>query len=436
MIAFYKQSKERIEELQTLLTQTENEHRKLSLFLELAEEKSKVNAEDALAFANRACEIASQLQQDLELGKALRLKAMIYTKMHDYKSALSSAHASNEIFTQNIKAPEEHFWTLIEFGRIYLFLGDYNKAKEYYLKTLNIANQLDKTELYIRSTASLALNSYKLGNNSEAKLYVIKGLAKDDGLETDNHAHLYNVVGILYSHQEIYDEALTYYLKANKIWDKIGMFHYCGYVFNNIAILYQKQAEYNTAIEYYQKALEWFKETNNTRQTALLLNNIGENYLRMGDTDNALKCLKTSLEKSIEIKDRYQEGMALHSLAMVYMQLKKPTDYIKGFLDRAFEISNELNNQLLHKIVFDLYSKLHLSKRDIPEALEYQKKYIDVKEEMYEKDILEIQKTQEMLLKEVEYFQQENQQIRTRLEKFESMLSLTLEQINLLSKKL
>lgn len=412
---------EKGDELKMKISQSVDQHDELELSMQLAEYLCESNPQEALEYANRTLKVAELLEDYLKQAKAHRLITHAYSKINQCEKALDHANTALTVLEKH-PDKKEKYWTYLEFGRVYLYLENLELAKDYYLKTLDLAERLDITELILRSCAALAITAYKDGSFTDAKLYIIKGLARDDDGNTNNHAYLYNAVGIVYTSQGVYEESLIYYKKAIEIWERIGMHHYLGYALNNIGIVYQHLKEFQTSDEYFKQALSWFNHTQDQRNIALVYGNLGENYILKGEPTGSFNYLRKALNISQATKDKVQVAIAYYNLAWAYFEARDTPRNIKKFLNKSMELCGEINMKDLTKKVFELYSKLHLLERDIPEAMKYQSKYLEVKEELYTKDFQELARSYEKLLDQLEVLLNDNESFRSRISELEKKL--------------
>lgn len=413
---------QKIETLKNDFNSTLADLEKLDLSLKLADMLSDTDAEQSLEYANKALELAISLEKKKEKGIAQRLMAMAYTGLHKYDQALVYANASLKLFNKEFIDDDEKLATLLAFGRIYFFIGDLNTARKYYVQTLDLGEKLDNIGFILRSCASLALTAYRQGNFSDAKLYTIKGLARDDEAGNNDNAIMYNAVGVVYASQGIYDKSLSYYHKALEIWQKLNMHSFSGYALNNIAIVYQKQDNFKKANAYFQQALKWFELINDQRNQALVYGNIGETYIKMGFPQKSLSYLAKTVEMCEQTQDKFQLASSYYNLAYAHFEINKSPQTVKEYLDKALVLSNEVNNKEVSKDSFELYSKLHLMEDDLPQAIQYQSKSLEVKEELHQNAIKDLQETQDALIKQMEDLYKENKFFKKRMMKMEKTI--------------
>ena len=214
-------------------------------------------------------------------------------------------------------------------GVLYLVEKNYEKVKEYYLKTLNLG---DKSVLNDLGAACYELKEYE-----EAEEYYIKAI-KSGNKKT------FNNLGVLYYELKNYEKAEEYYLKAIKEEDNITLLY--------LGLLYKDLKDYKKAEEYYLKAIE--------KKYYDALNSLGILY---GELKNYKKAEEYYL-KAIEKKN----NDALNNLGNLYKDLK---DYEKAE-EYYFKAIKNKNNETLVNLGI-LYSDL----KDYKKAEEYYLKALD-----------------------------------------------------------
>ena len=422
--------------LEENLSTADTDQQKIDLYLEVAERFGDSWAEKCIEICNDCLELAEKIGDLERKGIALNLKGHALISLNKYDEALEILTEAKAIFTDEVENIRHTFTNSYQFGRLNLFIGDLIRAQSFNINCLEIAEKLEDDDLILSACARLALTAYKQGDISQAKLHIIKGLSADNEASTISHGHFYNVVGIVYNNLEIYDKSLSYYKKSLDIWTRTGYDHYAGYVYNNMGIVYQNKKDHERAKTYYEKAIEWFKETEDNRNFALTYCNLGENLQLVGKHDEAIKYFKIALEMCETLQDKYQIANANYYLALSYFEIKKPTNLIKKHLDTALVLSNEINNKLLSKFAFELYSKLHLIEQDIPQALEYQTKLLEINDEISKKNLVEVKQSHDEMEKKIDHIKSENSEMKSRMSNVENLLAKTFEELQKISQKL
>ena len=426
-----------LDTLKKNLSKVDTDQKKIDLYLEVAKTLSDFRAEKSVEICKTALELAEK-NDDVERKSALlNLLGRSFISLNKYDKAIEVlTQAKNIIIDDEIVNIRHDFTNSYEFGRLNLFLGELIRAQNFNTNCLEIAEKLEDNDLILLACASLTLTAYNQGDTTQAKLHIIKGLSADNENITINRGRFYNAIGIVYNNLKIYDKSLNYYEKALDICTKTNYTHYSGLIYNNIGFAYQNKKDHQQANVYYEKAIEWYKKTGDNRNMALTYCNLGENLQLLDKYDEAIKYFTTSLEMCENLNDKLQISNANYYLALSYFKIKKPTSLVKKHLDRALVLSNENKNKLLSKLVFELYSKLHLLEQDIPQALEYQTKYLEINDELSKQNIDKVKQYQDEMEKKIDHINAENAEMKSRMSNIENLLAKTFEELQKVSQKL
>ena len=88
-------------------------------------------------------------------------------------------------------------------------------------------------------------------------------------------AHALNTLGTTFFNQNLYEEALEHYLKAEKLIEAYVGKKQTVPALINIAIIYNRQQLFTQAIETYQRALNWIADENLSMLHAQIHNGLG-----------------------------------------------------------------------------------------------------------------------------------------------------------------
>ncbi|MCL2053556.1 MAG: tetratricopeptide repeat protein [Oscillospiraceae bacterium] len=191
-------------------------------------------------------------------------------------------------------------------GYIYKYLGEYDRALEFYGKALEIQEKIL-------------------------------------GKEHPDTATTYNNMAIVYDNQGEYDKALELYGQALEIKEKIlGKEHrLTATTYNNMAIVYKNQGEYNRALELYGKVLEISEKIlgKKHRLTATTYNNMAVVYEKQGEYDRALEFYGKALaiDEKILGKEHPSTAMTYNNIALVYYNQDK-YDLALGLYLKSYKI--------------------------------------------------------------------------------------------------
>jgi CHAT domain-containing protein len=133
-----------------------------------------------------------------------------------------------------------------------------------------------------------------------------------------------NRIGDLYFQNNLFDEALRYYLRTLPIRIEVKDRQGEGVTLNNIGLIYSRTGLSDEAFDYYQQALSVRREINDRKSEAVTLSNIGLAYNRIGQLEKALEYYEKALFIQREVKNRQGEATELHLIGRVYSVQNKP----------------------------------------------------------------------------------------------------------------
>jgi tetratricopeptide (TPR) repeat protein len=276
--------------------------------------------------------------------------------------------------------------------------------------------------------------------NYGLSLEILKKLGNKRGI-----AHMLNNIGVIYKNKGDYKKALDYYWQNKKIAEEIGDPESMVIALNNFGILYYEWGKYELALENYENAVKILEEKNDKVQLSVLLNNIGELYsklnqdekalayydrvlkisqeinnkkgiintysnsavvqMKMGNFNLASDNLQKALSISEELGNKVQIAEILVKLALVNIKLANfPKAKIN--LDKSLDLSSQLSNLFILKDANQAYYDYYEAINNKGKALEYYKKYIQIKDSLFNvdsrKEIEELRTKYETEVKEQE----------------------------------
>ncbi|MGB5772139.1 MAG: tetratricopeptide repeat protein [Crocosphaera sp.] len=221
-------------------------------------------------------------------------------------------------------------------GNAYAGLGDFQKALEWYEKSLDIAS--------------------KTNNNLE------KG-------------EILNNIAACYKNLRNYDYALGLYFMSLKISIRENDKRLRARVLGNIANIYHETNNYTLAIEYHQKALEITEELLEKDPSVLHVysinvGNLGDIYHNIGDYEKAMEYQLAHLNISRKIGDQKGEGRALMRLGRTYHSLGQYSDAIKH-LEDSLTISEKIGDSKAQITALGELADVYISMEEYLKAIEY-----------------------------------------------------------------
>lgn len=200
-------------------------------------------------------------------------------------------------------------------GSIYHNMGDYPKALDHYIKSLEF-KEPSKSGIILNNIGSIY---FKEENFSKALEYSMLSLeiTQKNG-KRDEEASALSNIGDIYRAQEDYSKSLYYYSQSLKIYEQIDHQIGIAQTYLSIGLLYYEQEEFAMSLDYRKKSLKIFEQIGDKNGIGISLNNIGEIYQKQGEYDKALEYCQKGYEISLEIQSLQRKKASCYCLYDIY----------------------------------------------------------------------------------------------------------------------
>lgn len=271
-------------------------------------------------------------------------------------------------------------------GKVYSNVPDYDKSIEFYNKSFDTYNQIERKKtsdiLY-----NIALVYERKNNYKAAASYLIQSLKIDEKYNNQDGA-AWTLVEIGYVYKKLNNnlKAVEYYKKAKLLSQKINVDEVSIIALNNIGNCYNEDKKYDTALIYYAQSLEIAKRTNNVYRIVTIMDNTAAIYFEKKDYQKALNCFLQSVEKYNKNLDKRDISIAYINIAEVYgktQQYEKALEY----LQKSLSIAKEIGSQEQLKTTYQSLSEVYKDLKQYKLALEYSELYSTIKDSIYDKEV-------------------------------------------------
>jgi signal transduction histidine kinase len=287
------------------------------------------NSDSAIFVAKKALDLAIKIKWEPGMGESFHFLGLFNSSKGTNKISLdyyfkaldtwekleasATAQDKNRVLSRKSK-------TLANIGVVYMDLGDYPRALDYFFMALRI-NEALKYKTGISQCLSNIGNVYvEQGYRDKGLDYYFRSLKMEEELKNvDGIANTLGNIGTVYDDQGDYEKALSFYARALKLTEETGDKDGIAVWLGNIGMVYEKQKAYDKALDHYFRALEIAKETGNAVTIAVQLRSIGSLYADQGKHAEAEAYLLEALaldEESdalLEIMNDEQELNELYS---------------------------------------------------------------------------------------------------------------------------
>ena len=264
----------------------------------------------------------------------------------------------------------------------YSYLGQYDKAIEYYEMALEIAEDLRKIDNVAVLLNKIGMVYYYWGQFATAIDYFEQALIIGEELrKKDQIAVQFNNIGMVYYSWGKYSLALEYYEQALTIDEELGLQTGIARDLNNIGLVYYYLGQYDEAIDFYEQALITNEELRKKDLIAMQFNNIGMVYYSWGKYSLALEYFEQALVIDEELG--LQAGIArdLNNIGLVYYYLEQ-YDKVIEYYEQAlaiFEKYEQINNVVL---LLNNIGMVYSFRSQHDKALEYYEQALVVAEDL------------------------------------------------------
>ena len=280
-------------------------------------------------------------------------------------------------------------------GNVFHSLAEYDKAKEYYEKSLAIKIEIGDRQGEANAYGNLGNVFHSLAEYDKAKEYYEKSLEINIEIgDRQGEATAYGKLGKVFKSLAEYDKAKEYYEKSLEINIEIGDRQGEATVYGGLGNVFQSLAEYDKTKEYCERALQINIEIGDRQGEATAYKDLGDLFLFLAEYDKAKEYYEKALEINIEISDRQGEATVCGDLGIVFQSLAE-YDKTKEYCERALQINIEIGDRQGEATACKDLGDLFLSLAEYDKAKEYYEKAREINIEI--SDIQGEVQTYEML---------------------------------------
>ena len=307
-----------------------------------------------------------------------------YVLINDHKSAIECGEKLLILLHECGESQREGRIS-IEMAKLYERQTKYEKAKELYMRGLNVAIQTGQKKLEGTSCGNLATLFYAVGEYGKAEEYLQKALqiSKEIGDKQGEATDYGNLAVVLESLGE-YVKAEEYLQKALQIRKEIGDKQGEAADYGNLGFVLECLGEYVKAEEYLQKALQIRKEIGDKGGEAADYGNLGVVFQHNGEYVKAKEYHKKALQIRREIDDKRGEATDYGNLGTVFQSL---SEYIKAeeYLQKALQIRKEIGDKRGEASDYGNLGTVFHSLGEYVKAEEHHKKALQIRKEIGDK---------------------------------------------------
>lgn len=301
--------------------------------------------------------VFAQTNSNLDQERINELAILTSSQQHDSIRAAAYIELSTILYTSDVD-------TLLHLSK---------KASEIAAQNLNknISEPERKTFIRLNSEAIANIGYYyqTIGNYVKARDYYLKCLTLDREISNLNGlSSTFNNIGMLYSYEGNIKKALKYYLISLKIDEFLNDEETIGSSLNNIAYTYEQQGDTANAMLYYQKAQYYLQKHNDVNSEAAILINIGSIHRKQGKTAQSLNYFKQSLSNYSKLSNEFGMASALLNIGVAYFDLKQ-FDSSLVYIENSLKLYKKNNRVSGITIALVNLGKIHIENSAFEKAI-------------------------------------------------------------------
>jgi tetratricopeptide (TPR) repeat protein len=289
----------------------------------------------------------------LECKDLLRNLGIVYSNKGNYNKAIEFYERSLDICLKT--HGNQHTSTSSIYnnlGLIWRYKGYFKKANDYHIKSLEIDLKIhgDQHPSAAQCYSNLGIICCEIGKHNDSIDYFEKSLAINIKVHGEHHPEVsknYNNLGNVYAEILNNQNALEYYEKSLMINLKIYGEENpsTGRSYGNLGSIWKDKGDYNKAISYYEKSLpiELKAYGDNHPATARTYSNLGCVWSDKGELDKALEYYSKSLDIFLKLhgEEHPETAIVLNNIGNVY-QIKNDFIIATEYYVKAYDILYKL----------------------------------------------------------------------------------------------
>lgn len=278
---------------------------KVTALNDIALEISYNNSDSAILVSKQALQLARKLKWEEGIADSFHCLGLFSSNKGDNKLSLDYYFNALDIWeTQEASATpqgkihilESKWKTLGNIGVVYMDLGDYPRALDYFFKTLRVSEAINNKSGIAHALGNIAIVYSEQGYYSKALDYYFRSLKVEEELGSKSGmATTLGNIGTVYDDQGDDEKALDFYTRALKLEEENGEKDGVAVWLGNIGMIYERQKQHDKALDHYFRALKIAEETGNAITIAVQLRSIGSLYSDLGKYKEAEEYLLRAL---------------------------------------------------------------------------------------------------------------------------------------------
>jgi two-component system, NarL family, sensor kinase len=372
----------------------QDQHKKASSLLFLAEYFMQDQPDTAIVFANQALKIATEIQDSTCICDAYKCLSVSYAgKLNCPQS--EKLFFMGLPFATNAKDSAGFYANM---GAVYTMCGNLQKAEKCNGIARKIYLRIDDKNNLARLMINMGVMLARNSNYYQASESYLEALAIcDEVKDEEGIAVIYQNMGEVMALQNQYDKAVGYYNSALNLFEKQERFQQMAGTYLNLGQIYIEQKQWDVAKFYLNKSyvIDTTQKFKDLESLALKL--LGVTYLQTNKLESAERLIAEALRIQQDLGLTNFTGETSAKLAEVYFK--------QGHNRKALNLLLSIEKTVLEFGDDNLMARILALKSSILATLkQYEKAYFSLKESnLIEDSIFNVEKTKSIMNLELAY---------------------------------
>lgn len=291
-------------------------------------------------------------------------------------------------------------------GSIEYRTGNFQKAKEDFLQSLNYYISTKNNKGQAEVTAALAGIYYAQGNLPLAADNYLRSLRYYE--EVNDKAGMVNMLsslGNIYARQNNFSKSIEYNLRAIGLYEESSDKLRALVGYDNIGNIYLRQNNPRKAQEYFNKSLALYTDMRNMIGISSTLLQLGNIEHMLGNSEQAVSYYKRSLEISTRLKAQPLSVAGLNALGKTYTELRLYNKAIDAY-QKAIRTAKAVELKIELEEAYQGLSRVYKITKEQEKATTFNELSRELKDSIYNDSNLK-KLTDQLLLYESEKKQQQ-----------------------------
>lgn len=327
-------------------------------------ELALLNFENSFAFANQINYRKSRLL--INLGNTYYQQQSYETAAEKYEQAIEFNTKGDTLLSID---------ALNNLGSVCISTGKFEKAIDYYQKSLTLQKAIDKLQLPTFINMAQTYSRMNQLNKSIKTYETAKDLAAAR-TDTTLLVIIYRRMGNVYKKQGAYFQSIQIFQEALALQKLTHNQRGVANTLHGMGIVFYEQKNHETSLAYLKQALEIGKAEKDYRRQGGVLDFIGRNYQEQLKYEQALTAFQSA--KQIYKEHGFEKNLMypFFSIGDTYERLNQ-LDSAVFYLNQADELAQNYNQNNLKAAIQTSLGKVAQKKGDISVALQYFKQAIN-----------------------------------------------------------